>query len=73
MQNDAVPIRDYTVGDEEQFGKLPRCELSPKIFLADFSREGRHPLLRNRLRSGVKILHYNSVIFYRINNAGTKE
>ena len=53
MKNDAVPARDYTVGDEEYFGLLPRCEMCSEIFLADISREGRHPLLRNRPESGV--------------------
>ena len=53
MQNDAVPARDCTVGDEEYFGLLPRCEMCSEIFLANLSREGRHPLPRNRPRSGV--------------------
>ena len=53
MKNDTVPTRDYTVGDEEYSGLLPRCEMSLEIFLVDLSRERRHPLLRNRPGSGV--------------------
>ena len=53
MTNDAVPARDCTVGDEKYSGLLPRYEMYSEIFLADLSRERRHPLLRNRPESGV--------------------
>ena len=53
MKNDVAPVRDYTVGDEEYFGQVPRREMSVEILLADLSREGMLPLLRNRLGSGV--------------------
>ena len=46
MENDAVPARECAIGDEKYFGKVPRCEMSPEILLANISREGRHPLLR---------------------------
>ena len=53
MKNDVVLVRDYVVGDEEHYGLLQICEISPEIFLANLSREGRRPLLRNRPGTGV--------------------
>ena len=73
MQNEAVPPRDFTMGDEKHFGLLQRYEMCPEIFLADFSREGMHTLLRNGPGSGVRTLHYNSAISCYRNNVGTEE
>ena len=64
MKNDVVPTRDYAIGDEEYFGQVPRCEMSPGILLVDLSREGRLSLLRNILESGVinPPLQHNTIL-----------
>ena len=53
LENDAVPTRDCVVGEKICFGKVKRYEMSSEISFSDLSREGRHPLLRNRPGSGV--------------------